>query len=185
VGVYALFFVASAADVADGNYFNVPLAVEQALLVGMFLTRRRSVATSTRPLDWLFACGAWLPLLLRSADPGGIQGFAGTAIQTIGLVMTCACFVALGRSFGLVAANRGLKTMGPYRLVRHPIYLSHLITQVGFCIANPTAINVGIVVVTSACQVMRIRAEERVLTETGDYATYRNQVRWRLLPGIF
>lgn len=184
-GVSALFFLANVLAVADGGYFNIPFAIEQGLLVGLFLSRRRSIATSNRPMDWVVATGGWLPLLLRPVDPVGAQGMTGAAVQFLGLVMTCTCFVFLGRSFGVVAANRGLKTAGPYRLVRHPIYLSHTVGLVGFSIANPTMVNVGIVGVTMCCQVLRMRAEERVLSETGDYAAYCSDVRWRLVPGLY
>ena len=34
--------------------------------------------------------------------------------------------VVLGRSFGLVPANRGIVARGPYLLVRHPIYAGYL-----------------------------------------------------------
>jgi protein-S-isoprenylcysteine O-methyltransferase Ste14 len=34
---------------------------------------------------------------------------------------------ALGRSFGFVAADRGLRASGPYAMVRHPVYASYLL----------------------------------------------------------
>jgi protein-S-isoprenylcysteine O-methyltransferase Ste14 len=103
----------------------------------------------------------------------------------MGLVGTCTAFLYLGKSFGVVAANRGLKVSGPYRLVRHPIYLTHTVTAVGFVLANFTPINLGILVALTVCQVLRLKAEERILTETGEYAAYAARVRWRLVPGLF
>ena len=41
----------------------------------------------------------------------------------IGLLIVIAGKVSLGRSFGLIPANRGIVSTGLYRLVRHPIYL--------------------------------------------------------------
>lgn len=186
VVVSGLFFSVHGLRVADGHLASVPFAAEQALLVGMFLTRRRSIATSTRPLDWVVATGGWLPLLMRPAAGGPEPAFlAGTAMQMAGLGLTCVAFLYLGRSFGVVAANRGLKVNGPYRLVRHPIYFSHFVTTSGFLLANFTAWNLAAYVGMAVCQVMRIEAEERVLSETGAYAAYRARVRWRLLPGVY
>ena len=118
-------------------------------------------------------------------DSEGATALAGSVVQIAGLTMTCVGFVYLGRSFGVVAANRGLKTAGPYRLVRHPIYFSHTVTSAGFCLANPSALNLGLFALTLACQLLRIRAEERVLSATAAYSAYRAEVRWRLIPGVY
>jgi protein-S-isoprenylcysteine O-methyltransferase Ste14 len=188
VVVTAFFFYAHASHViVDQVYTSIPFALEQGLLVGIFLTRRRSQATSTHPMDWVFATlGGWLPLLFQvQGDATAFLGVAGTTLQVIGLGFALVGFLYLGRSFGIVAANRGLKINGPYRLVRHPIYSAHFITISGFLLANMSAINLAIYLVATSSQLMRIRAEERVLTDTADYATYRSRVRWRLMPGLF
>ena len=39
--------------------------------------------------------------------------------------------ISLGRSFGLIPANRGIVSTGLYRLARDSIYLGYLITHVG------------------------------------------------------
>ena len=46
--------------------------------------------------------------------------------------------LTLGRSFGLMPANRGVVSSGIYRFVRHPIYAGYLITHVAFLAAHPT-----------------------------------------------
>ncbi|MEP7216674.1 MAG: isoprenylcysteine carboxylmethyltransferase family protein [Anaerolineaceae bacterium] len=184
----AFFFYIHARHVfIDHDVTSVFFAVEQALLVGVFLARRRSYVTSVRPGDWIVASlGGWLPLALQPSGgaPGGVLVF-GTVVQMLGLTLTCYGFWSLGRSFGVVAANRGIKTRGPYRIVRHPIYFSHSITMGGFLLANPSALNAVLLAVITGFQLLRIRAEERVLTESGDYGAYAGQVRWRLVPGLY
>jgi protein-S-isoprenylcysteine O-methyltransferase Ste14 len=164
---------------------NAGFAAEQAMLVVMFLIRRRTRSTSTRWQDWVVAIGAWLPLLGRPADSSDTAATLGAAIQLIGLAAVCFSFSYMGRSFGVVAANRGLKVNGPYRIVRHPIYVGHAVTYLGFLVANPSPWNAAIFVVTGVCQLLRIRSEERWLTATSDYAAYREQVRWKLIPHVF
>ena len=185
--VTALFVYVYGKDViTEHKVTSLFFAVEQSILVVMFLTRRRSYATSTRPLDWFAATmGGWLPLALRPHDVGGDAALVGTGLQLLGLTLTTIGFLALGKSFGVVAANRGLKVKGPYSIVRHPIYFSHTVTMSGFVIANFTPLNLGILVVVSVFQLVRIHGEERVLTSTGDYASYRARVPYRLIPGIY
>lgn len=188
VVVAALFFYVHARQVlVHHDLTSAFFAAEQGLLVGVFLARRRSFVTSTRVGDWVIASvGGWLPLALQPS--GGAPHGAlvlGTVVQMVGLILTCYGFWSLGRSFGVVAANRGITRRGPYRIVRHPIYLSHLITIGGFLLANPSALNVVLVAVIASCQLLRILAEERLLTDSGDYATYAGCVRWRLVPGVY
>jgi protein-S-isoprenylcysteine O-methyltransferase Ste14 len=182
----AVFFYFHAAAVADGKFTSIPFAAEQGLLVGMFLVRRKSRATSTRLIDWVVATGGWLPLAARPNDGSpDLAQAVGVAFQMVGLSATCIGFLYLGRSFGVVAANRGLKVNGPYRLVRHPIYLSHATTSFGFLLANLGYYNAGLLLIVAVCQIMRIQAEERVLTDTADYSAYKARVRWRLIPGLY
>jgi protein-S-isoprenylcysteine O-methyltransferase Ste14 len=92
--------------------------------------------------------------------------------------------VGLGRSFGIVAAHRGLRTDGPYRLVRHPLYAAYLITYVGYLLSYPRLVNVLIVAVTTVVMVARAVAEERLLADDPEYRAYRERTRWRFVPGI-
>ncbi|MBK8558833.1 isoprenylcysteine carboxylmethyltransferase family protein [Candidatus Amarobacter glycogenicus] len=187
VCVSALFFYVHARHVIESHSVtNVFFAVEQGLLVGMFLMRRRSENTSTRPADWVVATiGGWLPLALRPHETGGSAELIGAGISMIGLTCVIVSFATLGKSFGVVAANRGLKVGGPYQFIRHPIYFSHATTMTGFVVANFWSYNVAILAIVTTFQVLRIAAEERVLVATSDYASYKARVRWRLVPGLY
>jgi len=186
VVVSAVFFYANLSALLAGQLSSVFFAAEQGLLVVLYLTRRRSSVTSPRFRDWAFAAGTWLPLLLRPTNAGTPMAQSlGVVVQLLGLSLTLVAFSYLGRSFGVVAANRGLKVGGPYRLVRHPIYFCHFVTTTGFLVANFGFYNAGILALFVVCQVMRIQAEERVLTETADYTAYKARVPWRLVPGLY
>ena len=50
-------------------------------------------------------------------------------ISTVGLLFVIAGKITLGRSFGIVPANRGV-VAGPYTLVRHPIYAGYLLSHI-------------------------------------------------------
>lgn len=187
VTISGLFFHSFASNALEtGTFTSVFFAVEQALLVGMFLVRRRSVYTSTRISDWIVATlGTGLPLLIRPHDSGTAASWIGSGIQLVGLTCVMISFTTLGKSFGIVAANRGLKVGGPYQFVRHPIYFSHALTTTGVVIANFWWPNLLIFAVQCVFQMYRIEAEERVLVETSDYASYKERVRWRLVPGLY
>jgi protein-S-isoprenylcysteine O-methyltransferase Ste14 len=88
-------------------------------------------------------------------------------------VWLLASVLALGKCFGVLPEARGLVTRGPYRIVRHPVYVGEFGTFAGFLIAAPTAWNLAVVVVFCVGQAVRMRLEERALTlEFPEYAEY-------------
>jgi protein-S-isoprenylcysteine O-methyltransferase Ste14 len=93
--------------------------------------------------------------------------------------------LTLGRSFGLVPANRGVVDDGPYSLVRHPIYTGYLVTHVAFLLANPTPANCAIVVCSDVALIVRALFEERILGHDARYQVYCRRVAWHLVPGVF
>jgi len=93
--------------------------------------------------------------------------------------------LGLGRSFGIVAANRGIVIRGPYNFVRHPIYAGHVLTHVGFILANPQPVNIALVICSDVALVFRALHEERVLGRDSHYREYCGRVNWHLVPGVF
>ena len=93
--------------------------------------------------------------------------------------------ITLGRSFGIVPANRGVVIGGPYTLVRHPIYTGYLLTHVAFACAYPTPWNLAILAATDVALVVRALDEERVLAADRTYQAYCSRVAWHLVPGSF
>jgi protein-S-isoprenylcysteine O-methyltransferase Ste14 len=93
--------------------------------------------------------------------------------------------MSLGRSFGLMPANRGIVSSGLYRVVRHPIYLGYLITHVAYLAANPTMWNFVVLATADLGLMARAVCEEGTLARDPDYVAYQSRVRWRVLPGLF
>lgn len=163
------------------------VAVAMVQLVA-FLTRRRSQASSTRWEDWLVAAfGCWiLPLAIypNESAPGILAG-VGIGIQVVGAVGAVGAYVSLGRSLGIVAADRGLQRGGLYRVVRHPIYATQVVILVGVVLANPSPLNAALALGAVGFQLLRIRSEERFLRAHTSYDGYAAAVRWRLVPGLY
>jgi len=172
---------------STGEPTGLGLVIEEALVAVLFLLRRRPTRVSGSPRDWLLAInGSWLILVVRPAGPPLLGlGWLSLGLQFAGLGVTLFSMSTLGRSFGIVAADRGLRTSGPYRIVRHPVYASYLLSQGGYVLQNPSAWNLAIVVTVTLCQIGRIHAEEAVLREDSAYRDYAQRVRFRLIPGVF
>ncbi|UUZ53225.1 hypothetical protein LP419_30660 [Massilia sp. H-1] len=78
-----------------------------------------------------------------------------------------------------------VKTQGLYRLVRHPLYASYMISFSGYMLTNTSLRNVAVFGVTIALLAMRILREERHLSLDSNYREYMARVKFRVLPFVF
>ncbi|WP_213957192.1 isoprenylcysteine carboxylmethyltransferase family protein [Variovorax sp. dw_954] len=104
------------------------------------------------------------------------------SLQVFGILIQIWAKVCLGRSFGLLPANRGIVTHGAYRIVRHPIYLGYLISHIGFLVASYSFANLALYVGLYVFQGIRIWQEENLLCKDSTYAAYKKRTRYRLIP---
>jgi protein-S-isoprenylcysteine O-methyltransferase Ste14 len=152
----------------------------------LFLLRRRPLAVSRAPIAWLAAPVGSFGMLAGRPHYAPIgTHWLPLALQLGGSATAVLCLLTLGRSFGIVAANRGLRTSGPYRIVRHPIYACYAIVAVGYVLENPTRWNAFVAVAVIGAQLLRIREEERCLLADSAYRRYCEQVRHRLVPFVY
>jgi protein-S-isoprenylcysteine O-methyltransferase Ste14 len=167
---------------STGNLRGFGAMAMEALVAVLFLTRRSSLGTSREPLAWAATVvGAFGPMLMRPVSSGG-GGTGAVLLQLAGAAFVCVSLAFLGRSFGLVAANRGVVEQGPYRLVRHPVYLGYLVVQLAYVAENPSIRNAVIVLCATMGQLIRIKYEEDVLVSDPAYEAYKHRVRFRLIP---
>jgi protein-S-isoprenylcysteine O-methyltransferase Ste14 len=163
------------------------LLVTEGYTLLMVLLARKATRRDVTPLVVLATGYAAFFFVLLEAE--GTRAFVpeevGVALQLIGLGWQFASKMTLGRSFGLLPAQRGLVLSGPYRLVRHPIYLGYLITHIGFLLVNASWTNLGVLVLLYGVQWYRIEREESVLAQSPEYREYQQRVRWRLVPGLY
>jgi protein-S-isoprenylcysteine O-methyltransferase Ste14 len=186
-GFYGLFVYAQLTIGAGGRWWSsVPIIIQELLMVILFLTRRPSWTLARQPLHWAVAVTCTLsPMLLRPTPVAGSLSWIGQYVLPAGLLLSSAALLSLGRSIGVVPANRGIKTGGAYRLVRHPIYAAYMVTFVGYIMCWPTLRNWLVIVVTSILFAVRAVQEESLLAHEPEYREYSRRVRWRLLPFVF
>jgi protein-S-isoprenylcysteine O-methyltransferase Ste14 len=109
----------------------------------------------------------------------------GQVLVILGACLSFASLLSLGRWFGVWPALRGLAKKGPYRLVRHPMYLSYLLADTGYNLCEYNFGTILLVMAGWASLLYRIRAEERILSQDAGWSDYVARVRYRLLPGLW
>lgn len=103
----------------------------------------------------------------------------------IGNAFAVLILLRLGRSFSILPESRKLVTTGPYKIVRHPLYLAEAVATLGAMIHFLSPWALLLVATQIALQLTRIHYEERVLRETfPEYAKYARHTA-RLIPGVY
>jgi protein-S-isoprenylcysteine O-methyltransferase Ste14 len=142
---------------------------------------------SRKPLAFL-ACAVAIAAVVAFADPaqGVPEGvvLSGELVAVAFGVWLLVAVLFLGRCFGVLPEARGLVTGGPYRLVRHPVYLGEIGACAGLALAAPSAANAGAFAALVIAQAVRMRMEERALTQAfPQYAAYAARTP-RLVPQL-
>jgi protein-S-isoprenylcysteine O-methyltransferase Ste14 len=171
---------------AVAGYSLLKTAVVAAFSI-FVLVREPSRRPSRDPVAFA-ACATAIVAVLVLERP---SDSAATALVIAGELVTLASFgwllvsvLALGRCFGVLPEVRGLVTHGPYRLIRHPVYLGELGACAGLVLASPTGWNFGVAAAFALAQATRMRLEERaLLAEFPEYARYAARTP-RIVPRL-
>jgi protein-S-isoprenylcysteine O-methyltransferase Ste14 len=188
VALFTFMAVRLGADfLQTGRLTGLLLLASEALVVVLTVFRRStSIVDRTLRARVLTTISIVGPPMVLPASVAALAPEAVTlAVSASGLLIVIGGKLSLGRSFGLMPANRGVVSTGLYRLVRHPIYMGYLITHVAFLAANPTIWNAMTLVGADIALMIRAVCEERTLAQDAAYRAYQQKVRWRVLPGVF
>ena len=169
------------------NPFRYLLLASESAVVIFVLIRRPTEALSVVFGEWMLAFTATAATLLVVPVPNQLPALVplGVTLFALGALFQISAKIALNRSFGIAPANRGIKRSGPYRYVRHPMYAGYFINNVGLLMLMLSFANVAVYAIAWTAQVMRVLAEERLLSQDPAYRAYIEDVRWRVIPGVF
>ena len=153
--------------------------VHNAVLAALYARRKPPVKYDLLGL-WLGLLAAVLPMTIISSVEMSLP------LVITGILGYCLVFwslISLGNRFGIAPADRGLVVCGPYRIVRHPMYLGELVLRAALVAASiqvlPAA---GLLIALAVIQILRAVREEQIIS---GYNAYASQVPYRLVPGVW
>jgi protein-S-isoprenylcysteine O-methyltransferase Ste14 len=160
-----------------------------ALTIWSYQRRGRAVATCRSVTAYLAAVAAtFAPFvfpLLRASSPGTGRQFASDVLVLAGMSWSVWSLHFLGRNLSVLAQARNVVDQGPYRWVRHPLYVGEIVSSLGLAIAAGSAAAAVLWLTLCALQGYRALREEQVLLlALPGYRVYRARTA-ALLPGIF
>ena len=180
-----LFFLTPTFTIVDWIY-----VLQHLMVLGIALTRRppevqdRSLPSNASVVvAYAYPYAQVLYLRWVIGDPAWFTG--GLVLVTLAACLSLASLLSLGRRFGVRPALRGLATRGPYRFVRHPMYLSYMIADIGYNLQEWNFGTALLVMAGWASLLYRIYAEERILSQDAGWSAYVSLVRYRIIPGLW
>ena len=184
-GFFAVEF--GRAFVREPNFITALYLIDQTIIILFLMFRRPAQRMSDRKVDYLIAAAGTLVPLFAVPNSGANIVPMGLCIMLAlaGILLHLGAKLSLRRSFGIVAADRGVKVEGAYRFIRHPMYLGYMMVHLSLVLAGPLLWNVVVFGVTWVLLVLRIAAEERLLSANEDYAAFQRKTRFRLIPGLY
>jgi protein-S-isoprenylcysteine O-methyltransferase Ste14 len=178
----------SPARLHDSSLANL-VWIAGALIMGVFSLVRNVPRASMVNARALASSGAMLvlPCLMRpgAAVTAGIVAQSALTLELAGVILSQIARIYMGRSFGILPANRGIVSSGPFKAVRHPIYLGWVLLSLGFVLAFPSARNLILLAASIPFLAWRIGLEEELLGVDPAYRAYCARVRFRLCPGLY
>jgi protein-S-isoprenylcysteine O-methyltransferase Ste14 len=159
-----------------------------AFAFAAFTVNRAEPRRNSRELPAIAACVLAMGAVVVIAAPprGTPEGLlvAGDGAAVLGCVWLLVSVLALGRCFGVLPEARGFVLRGPYRLVRHPVYLGEIVALAGLGIAAPVTWNLAVVGLFVVAQLVRTHFEENALSEAfPEYRSYAARTG-RLFPRV-
>lgn len=149
---------------------------QKALIAGWYLTLASALVISAldHRFDW-------------SRAPSAISFFGDVLVGTaLGVVMLVVIQNSYAAAVVRVEADQRLVSTGLYGLVRHPMYTGNVVLTVGIPLALGSYWGLIVVVPAVIVLSLRIRDEEKLLREElAGYREYMQQVRHRLVPGVW
>ena len=180
-----LFLLTPTFTITDWIY-----VLQHFIVLGIALTRRHPKVRDYSIVSSLAVGIAYVypyaQVIYLRWSPGDVAWpAAGLGLVTLAAGLSLVTLLTLGRLFGVRPALRGLATSWPYRFVRHPMYLSYILADIGYNLQEWNFVTLLLVLVGWASLVYRIHAEERLLSQHAEWPAYVVLVRYRLFPGLW
>ncbi len=174
---------------ATGLIHDLLIVCFYSLIIFLYFLRSPARSTSRSHVTGFIAIVATfipftLPFLGKPALNKPEILLVANVIIIISIVLSIYALGSLGKSFSIIPQARKLIETGPYRVVRHPLYVSELIGVFGLALAGLTILKIAMFLLLVVLQIYRAFQEEKLLANVfPEYKEYGSKTA-RFIPGI-
>lgn len=153
------------------NFMFLILVAATALTRLSPVLKARGIEPRVSALLGTFLCAGLT--LLPKTELGPVLSITSTLLIMAGAVSSFVVLRWLGKSFSILAEARRLVTSGPYKVVRHPLYLCEGIALLGVALQVISPLAVAMTLIILLIQFRRMINEEAVLNSAfPEYRAY-------------
>jgi len=169
---------------------NQSMAVAFFVLQIVLFAIRPAAKQKSRGLVPRFAaiftmCASLLYFYAPMADSTGFVQVLAALFGITGMSLAINALRWLGRSFSIFPEARQLVTDGPYRVVRHPLYVAEALSTLGITLQLRQPLGLLIAAAIFLGQFARMGFEEEVLERSfPEYGEYKKRT-FRLIPFVY
>ncbi len=174
---------------AAGLIHHLLMVCFYSLIVFLYFLRSRAKSTSRSSVtNFIAIVATFIPFTLPFLSGPALNSLeilhVANVIIIIGIVLSIYALGSLGKSFSIIPQARRLIKTGPYRVVRHPLYVGELIGVFGLALEGLTTLKIAIFLLLVVLQVYRALQEEKLLADVfPEYKEYSSKTA-RFIPGI-
>ena len=164
------------------NFMFLILVAATALTRLSPILKAKGIEPRVSALLGTFLCAGLAAL--PKTELGPVLSITSTLLIIAGAVLSFIVLRWLGKSFSILAEARRLVTTGPYKVVRHPLYLCEGIALLGVALQVISPLALAITLVIALIQFRRMVNEEIVLNSAfPEYRAYAARTP-RVAPAI-
>ena len=172
------------------HFLHSPARIFTTILnitVGILIISRKSVIKLGSQKSILISLPSLIlgGVIFKLSQPMNLWNLYSEILFIFGGIFALVSFLFLGRNFAIIPAIRNIVANGTYRIVRHPAYLGELIMTIACVIASQNFYTVFIIILFLPLLILRIKEEEKLLSEDKNYKKYQEITKWRLIPFIW
>jgi protein-S-isoprenylcysteine O-methyltransferase Ste14 len=174
---------------ATGLIHHLLIVSFYSLIIFLYFLRGPTRSTSrSHVTNFLAVIATFIPFTLPFLGKPALNKpeilLIANVIIIISILLSIYALGSLGKSFSIIPQARKLIKTGPYRVVRHPLYVSELIGVFGLVLAGLTFLKIAIFLLLVVLQVYRAFQEEKLLAKIfPEYREYSSKTA-RFIPGI-
>jgi len=160
------------------------------LLILLYFLRTSAISSSKSPVVNTIAIVTTflpfsIPLIGKNSVGDPLEVSISSLIIIAGMLLSIFALSALGRNISIIPQARKLVKNGPYRLIRHPLYVGEVVGVLGIVVGEITMLTISVFLLFMVAQIYRSLREEKLLGNIfPDYQEYCLRTP-RFIPGLF